>query len=88
MFSAIGTTTTGQVTFYPTVTGASGGTPIFGTILNIQAIPVLASNNGSLTVFASVFSASTLSVTINAIVGYSGAAAANGTRVYFSMIGL
>jgi len=42
-----GTTTTGEVTFYPTTTGTSSGTALFSTLLNVQATAVITTNSGA-----------------------------------------
>ncbi len=42
-----GTTTSGQVTFYPTTTGTSSGTALFNTLLNVQANAVISTNSGA-----------------------------------------
>ncbi len=63
-----GTTTQGQVTFYPTTTAASGGPAIFNTLLNVQANAVLATTSGGSCPCTSIYSASTTSVVINCVV--------------------
>ena len=80
-------TTGGQATFYPTTTGTSAGTALFTTLLTVQAIPVLQTGTGSKIPVASIYSASTTSIVINAIVAYSGSAVANGTYVTCMVIG-
>ena len=82
-----GTTTSGQATFYPTTTGTSSGTALFGTLLNVQAIAVLATTSGSAVPSTSIYSASNTAVTVNCIVTTTGNAIANGTSIYVTVIG-
>ncbi len=82
-----GTTTSGQVIFYPTTTGTAAGTALFTTLLTVQAIPILQTTTGSKISFASIYSASTTSIVINASISYSGTPAVNGTNVTCMVIG-
>jgi len=82
-----GTTTQGQVTFYPTTTATSSGTAIFSTLLNVQANAVLATTSGGSCPCTSIYSASTTSIVINCVVAASGNVVANGTVVYATVTG-
>lgn len=77
-----GTTTTGQVTFYPTSTGTSSGTALFSTLLNVQANAVISTNSGAACPSTSINSATTTAVTINCILTGNQNAVANGTVIY------
>ena len=82
-----GTTTSGQVAFYPTTTGTSSGTALFSTLLNVQANAVIASTSGSTCPSTSINAATTTAVTINCIITNSQNAVANGTVVYCTITG-
>ena len=86
----VGTATTAaaQATFYPTTTNAAGGAALFTTILSVQAVAVLRTTNGQAVPGTSVYSVSTASVVVNSFVAYSGAAVANGTTVYCTILGV
>jgi len=82
-----GTTTSGQVTFYPTTTGTSSGTALFSNLLNVQANAVIAATSGSQCPSTSINSASTTTVVINCIITNSQNAVANGAVVYCTVTG-
>lgn len=82
-----GTTTSGQVTFYPTTTGTSSGIALFNTLLNVQANAVIAATSGSQCPSTSINSATTTQVVINCIITSSQNAVANGTVVYVTVTG-
>ena len=85
---ATATVTSGQATFYPTSTNASGGTPLFTTILSIQSNTVLKTTLGAQVPCTSVYSQTTASVVINAVTASLGTSAPNGTTVFCMIIGL
>lgn len=77
----------GVSTFYPTSNNASGGTPLFTSILNVQTTAVNATNNGSNVPNAAVYSVSTSAVVADAVVS-GGNAVPNGTQIYCLIIGV
>lgn len=81
-------TTTGQATFYPTTTGTSAGTPLFTTLLTVQANITSQTTTAANVPVCSLYSASTTSVVVNAIVPFSGARAPNGTYVTLLVVGV
>ncbi len=82
-----GTTTQGQVTFYPTTTGTSSGSAIFNTLVGVQANAVLATTSGGSCPCTSIYSATTTQVVINCVVAASGNVVANGIVVYCTVTG-
>ena len=91
-YYGIGTTTSGGATFFPTANGTAGGTPLFATILNVQASVVVNTTTGTAVGFTGVRSVSTSTVIINAYtVGMgltAGGAVANGSTVYLTVSGV
>lgn len=91
MYMASGTTTSGAVTFYPTTTGASGGTPLFTTLLNVQCSCVVNTTTANAVAYTGVRSASTASIIINCVastgIGNAPAAVPNGTVIYVLVTG-
>ena len=66
---------------------ASGGTPLFTTILNVQTTAVTATNNGANVPNSALYSVSTSAVVADAVVS-GGNAVPNGTLIYCLIIGV
>ncbi len=82
-----GTTTSGQVTFYPTTNGIASGTALFSTLLNVQANAVITTNSGATCPSTSINAATTTAVTINCILTGNQNAVANGNVIYCTVTG-
>ena len=87
-----GSVTSGAATFYPTANGTAGGSPLFTTILNVQASVVVNTSTGTAVAFAGLRSVSTTAVVVNAYTVGTGLAAAaaapNGSPVYLLVAGV
>ena len=91
MYMASATTTLGTATLYPTTTGASGGTPLFTTLLNVQCSCVVNTVLSNAVAYTGIRSASTASIVVNCVAmsgpGNSPAMAPNNTVVYCLVTG-
>ena len=83
------TAASGAATFYPTTTNTSGGTPLFSTLLTVQATAVVNTTTAGSVAYTGISSANTKVVVINAATAgtTNAVVAATGTVVYLQLVG-